>query len=257
MKRSRVCVVAVGLAAAVGLALVPAAPADVPSTPAQLVMTRVTVDLEAEKIYIEGWNFCADPTVALVGSPIPAVMTGGVIVADLPAGTGDGDHLLTVDCNKGNTGFDAWELTIGAVGPPGAPGEQGEQGKGGPQGEQGKEGPQGEQGKVGPQGEQGKVGPPGPPGLPAGFYVVTGPTKTVLASETDEETLTCTNPGDAATGWAMEGAGLVSGPASSGHRTVIPVLDGTLPVGFLFKYVCSTAPSCEITNRIICADLSP
>jgi hypothetical protein len=105
-------------------------------------------------------------------------------------------------------------------------------------------------------GPQGPPGPQGAPGPPATFYVVDGATKSVPASTTDVETVSC-NPGDAVTGWAMEGAGLVSGPAASGHRTVIPVVSGTVPTGFTFKYVCSTAPSCEITHRIICADLTP
>lgn len=105
-------------------------------------------------------------------------------------------------------------------------------------------------------GPQGPPGPPGPPGSAATFYVVDGVTKNVPASGTDVETLSC-NAGDAVTGWAMEGAGLVSGPAASGHRTVIPVVTGTQPTGFTFKYVCSTTPHCEITHRIICADLTP
>ncbi len=105
-------------------------------------------------------------------------------------------------------------------------------------------------------GPQGPPGPQGAPGPPATFYVVDGATKVVPSSTTDVETVSC-SPGDAATGWAMEGAGLVAGPASSGHRTVIPVVAGTLPTGFTFKYVCSTAPTCEITHRVICADLTP
>jgi hypothetical protein len=46
--------------------------------------------------------------------------------------------------------------------------------------------------------------------------------------------LNCTNAGDAAVGWAPEGYGLVAGPG-----------------------VSSTNPTCSITHRIICADLTP
>ncbi len=105
-------------------------------------------------------------------------------------------------------------------------------------------------------GPQGPPGPQGDPGPPVVFYVVNGPTKNVPASSTDIETLSC-NAGDAAVSWAMEGAGLVAGPAASGHRTVIPVLTATSPTGFTFKYVCTTNPQCEITNRIVCAGGAP
>ncbi|MEZ5331919.1 MAG: hypothetical protein R2991_07650 [Thermoanaerobaculia bacterium] len=109
----------------------------------------------------------------------------------------------------------------------------------------------------GPPGPPGPAGPPGAAGAGLAFYVVEGATKLVSASATDVETLSCDDPADAATGWAMEGAGLVSGPAASGHRSVVPVVTGTTPTGFTFRYVCATAPTCEITNRIVCADLSP
>ncbi len=108
---------------------------------------------------------------------------------------------------------------------------------------------------AGCKGPEGPQGPPGPPGL-SSFYVVDGAIKIVPGSTTDIQTVSC-NLGDAATGWAMEGAGVALGPVASGHRTVIPVITGTQPTGFEFKFLCTTGPGCTITNRIICADLTP
>jgi hypothetical protein len=222
------------------LGLAPATPlrADVPATPGQLVITGAVVDFGLQKIFLSGNNFCAAPAVELAGAATPAVNAAGMIVADLPAGIGDGDFLLTVDCRRGNKGYDAWELTIGAAGPPGPPG------------------PPGAPGTPGTPGAPGTPGPPGPPGV-AGFYVVAGSAHAVLASATDVESLNCTNAGDAAVSWAPEGYGLVAGPGVSGFLNVVPALTGTLPTGFTFTFVCSTNPTCTITHRIICADLTP
>ena len=40
------------------------------------------------------------------------------------------------------------------------------------------------------------------------------------------------------------------------HHLEILVVTGTVPTGFMFEHHCQTN-SCEITNQIICADLTP
>jgi hypothetical protein len=254
--------------------VVPAARADVPPRPNQLVITRAVVDLDALQIIISGSNFCKNPSVALAGVPTSVYGTDDTIIAQLPASLGDGDVLLTVDCHRGNRGFDAFELTIGAAGPPGPqgepgppgpqgepgpPGPQGDPGPPGPQGEPGPPGPQGEPGPPGPQGEPGPPGPqgpPGPPGLAGGFYVVEGLDKVVPVSTHVVETVSC-DPGDAVTGWANEGYGMNAGPVVSYHQNVVPVIVSGQPNGFTFTFYCSTNTECEIQHRIICADLTP
>ena len=134
------------------------------------------------------------------------------------------------------------DITVGAVGESGSTGQVGDQG---PQGQQGPEGP------------PGPPGPPGPQGVTVNFYVISGPPKEVPADTVDVETLVC-RAGDAVTGWAAEGAGVTNKPVSwGGDRTVIPIMNQATPVGFEFKHWCLTDPICEITYRIICADLTP
>ncbi len=91
------------------------------------------------------------------------------IVAVVPGGIQlfPGSFLITVQTGQGMTQFDAFIVTLGAVGPQGEPGPPGPQGIQGPQGPQGEPGLTGPAGPPGPQGEigpQGPIGPPGPPG---------------------------------------------------------------------------------------------
>ncbi len=114
------------------------------------------------------------------------------------------------------------------------------------------------QGPPGPPGPPGPAGPAGPPGGTVDFYVVTSTPVTVPSSGTDTQTLSCSDPADAAVGWTKEGFGLVAGPGVSGFLNSAPVLTGTRPTGIAFTFVCSTTPSCDnLTYRVICADRSP
>ena len=128
---------------------------------------------------------------------------------------------------------------------------------------QGPPGPIGPKGPSGPSGLLGPPGPPGPPGLPglpglsADFYVVQGNAKLIGLETTDFETLSCTSLDDAAVSWSYEGSGLIGGPGAGGFMNVLPLLTGSHPSGFTFSFFCSTYPTCGITYRIICADLTP
>jgi len=222
------------------LAFVTPSPADQKPTPNQLVITRVEVDVGALEISITGNNFCASPEVKVGGATVAAAASGNQILAALPAFVADGEILLTVDCKRGNDGFDAWDLTIGAGG------------------EAGPTGPTGETGATGPTGATGATGATGTvtgSGL-VGFYVVTGANRVVAASATDVSSLSC-NAGDAAMSWAPEGFGLVVGPGVSGFLNVVPIETASVPTGFTFTFICSTNPTCDIRQRIVCADLTP
>lgn len=152
-------------------------------------------------------------------------------------------------CRKGEKLIDPAALRL--QGPPGPQGLQG------PRGFKGPVGADGPRGAVGPPGEAGPPGPRGLPGAPVSFYIVQGSTKTIGDSAIDVETLNCSNLGDAAVSWADEGAGLFAGPGVSGFQNVLPQLTGSLPIGFTFTFFCTTNPTCTLTHRIICADLTP
>lgn len=89
-----------------------------------------------------------------------------------------------------------------------------------------------------------------------GFYVVTGPTHFVAASATDVAAVEC-NPVDAAVSGSTQGFGLVAGPGVSAFANIVPNVVGSSPTGFTFTLVCTTNPTCEMTYRVVCADLTP
>jgi hypothetical protein len=145
--------------------------ADTPSG-LDLLITDARVDLSASTLLIRGRNLDngAAPTVKL-GDATLAVSSydANAITAELPAGIHAGDYLLIVTTGTAVMNYDAFNLTIGAVGPQGPQGAMGPQGPAGPQGAVGPQGPQGEQGPegpAGPQGPPGSQGPQGPQGLP-------------------------------------------------------------------------------------------
>ncbi len=128
-----------------------------------LVITKVTVGLISNELFIEGANFNNGnpPVVDISGVPlVVSSATDALIVASLPpGGLSDGDYLLSVLTGDEIKQFDTHDLTIGAVGPQGVQGEVGPQG---PIGPQGVVGPQGTTGATGAAGTQGPQGPQGP-----------------------------------------------------------------------------------------------
>ncbi len=144
--------------------------ADTPSG-LDLIITNVYVDFTNDTISVFGRNFNNgyQPVVNLGGAQLSVISySGDQIIANLPGDFPDGDHLLTVTTGTAVKNYDAYALTIGAVGPQGDKGDPGPQGEPGPMGSQG---PKGEKGDMGPQGLQGPQGLEGPQGLrgPQGF----------------------------------------------------------------------------------------
>ena len=150
----------------------------------QLVVTGTELDFLNGTMLISGRNFGGG--IEFEGAVTLFVPTQGEaelvildfdsenqqILAALPIGieSTPGTFLLTVATGSGSRQFDAFDVTIGAVGPQGPPGDvgpQGPQGETGPPGPEGPQGPPGESGPAGPPGPQGEPGPPGPEG-PAG-----------------------------------------------------------------------------------------
>jgi hypothetical protein len=134
--------------------------------PPQLLINSVRVNLDSNQLLIHGKHFHTGRhhhlAVKLAGQRLTVVEHSNEhIVAALPSNPlQPGDYLLTVTTGAGKIHFDAWALTLGAVGPQGPAGPEGQAGPAGPPG------PQGETGPVGPQGPQGLAGPPGPQGEP-------------------------------------------------------------------------------------------
>lgn len=86
--------------------------------PNQALITQVVADTGIGQVVIFGHNFCTDPDVELAGESLSVLGASddGPIIAVLPGDASEGDSLLTVDCGRGNNGYDSWNLTIGGVG---------------------------------------------------------------------------------------------------------------------------------------------
>jgi len=122
-------------------------------------------------IEIRGINFDggAPPQVSIGGEPLAVLSSSATdIQAALPAPLPPGSYSLTVQSGPGRDRFDAFTVTVGALGPEGAPGPGGAPGQPGAQGPAGPAGPTGPQGSAGPQGfsgPPGATGSQGPPGI--------------------------------------------------------------------------------------------
>lgn len=118
---------------------------------------------------LRGVNFSRHAQVSIAGRPVAErVISSRRIVASVSPPLGPGSYTVTVATGPGRAGFDAFELTVGAVGPPGPVGPQG------PVGPPGEPGPAGAPGPAGPQGPIGPTGPVGPAGAD-GAVGATGP----------------------------------------------------------------------------------
>jgi len=101
--------------------------ADTPSD-LNLVIQRVYVDLDNSLIFVTGENFGngASPDVTLGGINLKVdSYTQHDIIAKFPVGIPDGDYKLVVYTGPAVKQYDAYIVTIGAVGPQGPPGSAG------------------------------------------------------------------------------------------------------------------------------------
>ena len=110
---------------------------------AQPQIAEVFVDTDNNQLVISGSGFDSpDVSVSLGGYPDFLILntdlsTEEELVVDLPGIVGAGDYKLTVSQGRKGKNQDDYDLTIGAVGPPG------EQGFTGPSGQVGPRGPEG------------------------------------------------------------------------------------------------------------------
>jgi hypothetical protein len=159
----------------------------------QLIVEHVSVD--GVVLWIKGRHFdnstSAPPVVRMGGVEQPLLShTDTLILATLSdPEIADGSYMLTVETGPTRLQFDAFEFTVGAIGPQGEPGERGPPGPPGPRGDLGPQGPQG------PQGEQGSQGLQGLPGI-LGVYLRTN-TITLLPNQVFSTGTSC-NVGDLA-----------------------------------------------------------
>jgi len=149
---------------------------------------EVFIDLKTDLIMIRGDSFDngSTPIVTLGGEAVRVrSYDAQTIEGIVPTSIGSGDHRLTVSTGSSDTQNDAYDLTIGLIGPAGPEGPPGPKGDPGPQGSQGIQGltgasgTTGPRGFVGPGGPTGATGPEGPPG-PAGPQ---GPPGTTVSEE--------------------------------------------------------------------------
>ncbi|HYO69718.1 MAG TPA: hypothetical protein VEU33_26940, partial [Archangium sp.] len=133
----------------------------------RLTITNVEVDYAQGQMFIYGHNFNTPtgvpPTVHLMEIGVTVKTYGpSTVVVTLPSVLmRSGSYRLTMSTGSNVEQNDAFEMTMGAVGPQGP---QGPQGPVGPMGPQGPKGDKGEMGDTGPVGPQGIQGPPGVPG---------------------------------------------------------------------------------------------
>jgi hypothetical protein len=155
--------------------------------PRQLLINFAYADPSGGVVVIEGRNFNNGGflVVELFGQALAiSNASPSNIVAHMPA-FDPGAYRLVVRTGSDAHQMDAFELTIGVVGPEGPPGSmgpRGEQGAAGPKGtigDTGEQGPPGEEGPPGPEGPEGPQGPEGEPGKAelSGYELVSGVTE--------------------------------------------------------------------------------
>lgn len=177
-------------------------------------VTGAQADLDHELLVIHGVNLDAAPLRIMLGLTELAIVTAGPdeILASLPASLAPGSYVLTLTrlsagARVETRDVETFDVTIGAVGPPGPPGPQGPEGPRGPEGLQGPPGAQGlpgapgPQGPPGPQGLPGASGPPGPQGPPGAGGVPSGAMVLGVPSDTTLVAAGFTDAGPVLEGW--------------------------------------------------------
>jgi hypothetical protein len=160
--------------------------AEAQTTQPRLYITDLEVDYAQAQMTIHGRNFVTStglaPGVYLmdIGVQVKTYTPYTVVVALPPVLMRSGSYRLTMSTGSNVEQNDAFDVTLGMVGPQGPQGPKGDpgpQGIPGPKGDKGDPGPQGIQGIPGPQGIQGIPGPKGDKGDPGpqGIQGIPGP----------------------------------------------------------------------------------
>jgi collagen triple helix repeat protein len=143
-------------------------------------IVRADSDATQTQLIIDGIHFGAlTPVVTLAGTALTVLTsTDTHIVAMLPSGGVDPATyslivFATLPRSSATVPSLPFDVTIGAVGPPGPKGDPGPAGAAGAPGPKGDPGPMGATGLQGPKGDKGDPGPQGPPG-PKGDTGATG-----------------------------------------------------------------------------------
>ncbi|AKJ07000.1 collagen triple helix repeat protein [Archangium gephyra] len=137
----------------------------------RLVITNVDVDHGQKLMFIHGRNFSTSSgtapvvRVAEIGVTVKTYGASTVVAELPPAFLQPGTYLLTMATGSNLEQNDAFDVTIGAVGPQGLKGDTGPQGLKGDTGPKGDMGPQGLKGDTGPKGDMGPQGPQGVQGI--------------------------------------------------------------------------------------------
>ncbi|WP_395850534.1 hypothetical protein [Cystobacter fuscus] len=154
-----------------GLTLSAQAQAQAPQS--RLYITDLEVDYNLGQMIIHGRNFITStglaPSVYLmdIGVQVKTYTPYTVVVALPPVLMRSGSYRLTMSTGPNVEQNDAFEMTMGMVGPQGPKGDTGPQGPKGDKGDTGPQGPKGDKGDkgdTGPQGPKGDTGPQGPQG---------------------------------------------------------------------------------------------
>jgi hypothetical protein len=229
------------------------AQAQAQETQDRLTITNVEVDYAQGQMFIYGRNFHTPtgvpPTVHLmeIGVTVKTYGPSTVVVYLPPMLMRSGSYRLTMSSGSNAAQNDAFEVTMGAVGPVGAVGPQGNTGPQGPVGAVGPQGNTGPQGPQGPQGEKGYTGPQGIQGVPGytgalACRVVTGPAVNSYAS-----------PGSYAgcvPGESLTGGTCYSNSGTVGTASVLTSAGGTLVYACVLRGPAST--TALVTSKAIC-----
>jgi hypothetical protein len=231
----------------------------------QLIVQSVFVD--PPHLVIEGQNFWNN----LPENPLVRILGEEQVLTDFTDTTiealmldpmlPDGNYMLTVETGPLRLQFDAFEFTLGAVGPQGPqgiPGPPGLQGDPGPPGLPGDPGPQGDPGAIGPQGPQGATGPAGPQGPPGLFGVYRRAALSFsLPAGQGFSTGTSCDPGDV----ALSGGFNIVPPGSVGStvpfRLEIFERSPTNAARWNFGGFNVSGVSLTIDRSVLCGDLTP
>lgn len=248
-----------GVLTSVMAGLTVSAQAQAQETQNRLTITNVEVDYAQGQMFIYGHDFNTPtgvpPTVHLmeIGVTVKTYGPSTVVVYLPPMLMRSGSYRLTMSTGSNAEQKDAFEVTLGAVGPQGPQGSVGPIGPKGDKGDKGDTGAQGPVGPMGPQGIQGWPGPIGPqgiqgePGTPRGMSC-----RVVAGAAVNSYTM----PGSYAgcvPGEFLTGGSCYSNSTAVGTSSDVTSVSGVRVYGCALKGTAST--TAKATANAICCKL--